>query len=81
MRGAADTTLQKDMKETQPLVFQPLTSPFDFLTVENEIITHPACISKIFLDKIAFEGSDCFEKTNSHPDDYRRNQLGPDRIL
>ena len=39
MRGAADTTLQKDMKETQPLVFQPLTSPFDFLTVENEIIT------------------------------------------
>lgn len=38
MRGAADTTLQKDMKETQPLVFQPLTSPFDFLTVENEII-------------------------------------------
>lgn len=26
------------MKETQPLVFQPLTSPFDFLTVENEII-------------------------------------------
>ena len=40
MRGAADTTLQKDVKETQPLVFQPLTSPFDFLTVENEII-HP----------------------------------------
>lgn len=38
MRGAADTTLQKDMKETQPLVFQPLTSPFDFLTVENESI-------------------------------------------
>ena len=38
MRGAADTTLQKDMKETQPLVFQPLTSPFDFLTVENEIL-------------------------------------------
>ena len=38
MRGAADTTLQKDVKETQPLVFQPLTSPFDFLTVENEIL-------------------------------------------
>ena len=27
------------MKETQPLVFQPLTSPFDFLTVENEIVS------------------------------------------
>ena len=40
MRGAADTTLQKDVKETQPLIFQPLTSPFDFLTVENEIIQH-----------------------------------------
>ena len=26
------------MKETQLLVFQPLTSPFDFLTVENEIL-------------------------------------------
>jgi len=38
LRGAADTTLQKEVKETQPLVFQPLTSPFDFLTVENEII-------------------------------------------
>ena len=38
MRGVADTTLQKEVKETQPLVFQPLTSPFDFLTVENEII-------------------------------------------
>jgi len=38
LRGAADTTLQKDVKETQPLVFQPLTSPFDFLTVENEIV-------------------------------------------
>lgn len=46
MRGAADTTLQKDMKETQPLVFQPLTSPFDFLTVENEIILELCPISK-----------------------------------
>ena len=49
--------------------------------ISKNIITHPACISKIFLDKIALEGSDYFEKTNSHPDDYRRNQLGPDRIL
>ena len=45
MRGAADTTLQKDMKETQPLVFQPLTSPFDFLTVENEIFRKICVIS------------------------------------
>ena len=46
MRGAADTTLQKEVKETQLLVFQPLTSPFDFLTVENETIACSARLGK-----------------------------------
>ncbi len=40
----------KDVKETQPLVFQPLTSPFDFLTVENEIVSQKIRKIKCFLD-------------------------------
>ena len=80
MRGAADTTLQKDVKETQPLVFQPLTSPFDFLTVENEILKYfqenvksaklpfgyPACQISLFFLRIHLFSIFLFLRFSAH---------------
>ena len=40
------------LQETQPLIFQPLTSPFDFLTVENEILFPFILTQKDLLEKV-----------------------------